>query len=209
MADYIQRAIASTRAYTLQSGATTPGGSPVRGVRSEVTAAGVTITLNTADVGTFTWTADELLSDGFVNAVAAKSSGDIKLTSSKDLKLASASPEASELGVDFHGITSGGKVTLTANSISQDYDAPVNAQTLVLQTSGAVHLGDSSDNHVATLEADGVASLHYRDSGTLFVESATLASNGGDVRILIEKDWQCLAPRDEDESDAFPHPRAK
>ena len=31
-------------------------------------------------------------------------------------------------------------------------------------------------------------------------------TNGG-VRILVEKDWQCLAPRDEDESDAFPHPR--
>jgi hypothetical protein len=29
------------------------------------------------------------------------------------------------------------------------------------------------------------------------------------VRILVEKDWQCLAPRDEDESDAFPHPAAK
>lgn len=33
--------------------------------------------------------------------------------------------------------------------------------------------------------------------------------SAGEVRILIEKDWQCLAPRDEDESDAFPHPRAK
>jgi hypothetical protein len=33
--------------------------------------------------------------------------------------------------------------------------------------------------------------------------------SAGDVRVLIEKDWQCLAPRDEDESDAFPHPRAK
>ena len=30
----------------------------------------------------------------------------------------------------------------------------------------------------------------------------------GELRVLIEKDWQCLAPRDEDESDAFPHPRA-
>ena len=28
------------------------------------------------------------------------------------------------------------------------------------------------------------------------------------VRVLVEKDWQCLAPRDEDESDAFPHPGA-
>jgi hypothetical protein len=31
----------------------------------------------------------------------------------------------------------------------------------------------------------------------------------GEMRILVEKDWQCLAPRDEDESDAFPHPNAK
>ncbi len=31
----------------------------------------------------------------------------------------------------------------------------------------------------------------------------------GELRILIEKDWQCLAPRDEDESEGFPHPRAK
>lgn len=69
--DYIQRAISSTRAYTLQSGNTTPSGATVRGVRSEVTSTGVTITLNRADIGTFTWTADELLSDGFVDAVSA------------------------------------------------------------------------------------------------------------------------------------------
>ena len=29
----------------------------------------------------------------------------------------------------------------------------------------------------------------------------------GEVKVLVEKDWQCLAPRDEDESDAFPHPK--
>jgi len=33
--------------------------------------------------------------------------------------------------------------------------------------------------------------------------------NTGAIRVLVEKDWQCLAPRDEDESDAFPHPQAK
>jgi hypothetical protein len=30
----------------------------------------------------------------------------------------------------------------------------------------------------------------------------------GDVKVLVEKDWKCLAPRDEDEGDAYPHPRA-
>ena len=30
---------------------------------------------------------------------------------------------------------------------------------------------------------------------------------GGELRVIIEKDWNCLAPRsDEDESDNFPHP---
>jgi hypothetical protein len=33
--------------------------------------------------------------------------------------------------------------------------------------------------------------------------------SGDDLRIIIEKDWNCLAPRaDEDESDNFPHPKA-
>ncbi len=31
----------------------------------------------------------------------------------------------------------------------------------------------------------------------------------GDVKVLVEKDWQCLAPRDEDSEDAYPHPRKK
>jgi len=31
----------------------------------------------------------------------------------------------------------------------------------------------------------------------------------GSVRVLVEKDWQCLAPRDEDDADAFPHPAAR
>ncbi len=31
--------------------------------------------------------------------------------------------------------------------------------------------------------------------------------SGGELRVVIEKDWNCLAPRsDEDESDHFPHP---
>lgn len=30
----------------------------------------------------------------------------------------------------------------------------------------------------------------------------------GAVRVLVEKDWQCLAPRDEDDGDAYPHPDA-
>ncbi len=34
----------------------------------------------------------------------------------------------------------------------------------------------------------------------------TVAVPGGQLRITLEKDFACLAPREEDESDNFPHP---
>jgi hypothetical protein len=37
--------------------------------------------------------------------------------------------------------------------------------------------------------------------------SATETTASGELRIVLEKDWACLAPREgEDESDNFPHP---
>jgi hypothetical protein len=39
--------------------------------------------------------------------------------------------------------------------------------------------------------------------------SASQAIAAGELRIFLEKDWACLAPREgEDESDNFPHPEA-
>ena len=39
--------------------------------------------------------------------------------------------------------------------------------------------------------------------------SATAPIGAGELRIVLEKDWACLAPREgEDESDNFPHPRS-
>ena len=39
--------------------------------------------------------------------------------------------------------------------------------------------------------------------------SANQALSAGALRIVLEKDWACLAPREgEDESDNFPHPRS-
>lgn len=42
-----------------------------------------------------------------------------------------------------------------------------------------------------------------------FCDSERVGFDGtaGELRVLVEKDWQCLAPRDEDESNAYPHPR--
>ncbi len=70
--DYVQRAISAGRSYTLRSGTTTLGGAAVRGFAIDPPApgGGVTITINSADIGQFTWTADELVSDAFVRAVS-------------------------------------------------------------------------------------------------------------------------------------------
>lgn len=38
--------------------------------------------------------------------------------------------------------------------------------------------------------------------------SASQPLGAGELRLVLEKDWACLAPREgEDESDNFPHPR--
>lgn len=46
--------------------------------------------------------------------------------------------------------------------------------------------------------------------GTDLVTLSTVAATGtGELRIVLEKDWACLAPREgEDESDNFPHPES-
>jgi Family of unknown function (DUF7009) len=39
--------------------------------------------------------------------------------------------------------------------------------------------------------------------------SATQSIAAGELRLVLEKDWACLAPREgEDEADNFPHPQA-
>ena len=52
--------------------------------------------------------------------------------------------------------------------------------------------------------------LSGRWCGTdLVTLSASLPVAGGELRIVLEKDWACLAPREgEDESDNFTHPLA-
>jgi uncharacterized protein DUF7009 len=54
------------------------------------------------------------------------------------------------------------------------------------------------------------AALSERWCGTdLVTLSATQANATGELRIVLEKDWACLTPREgEDESDNFPHPQS-
>ena len=51
--------------------------------------------------------------------------------------------------------------------------------------------------------------LAWAGSAQVSIESEQLLDDGDTLRILVEKDFACLAPREgEDESDMFPHPDA-
>jgi hypothetical protein len=73
---------------------------------------------------------------------------------------------------------------------------------------------DSQKTQIAATYLDNVIDIRIpRDTALTWAhtDQVTLshaqAVAGGELRIVIEKDWNCLAPRpDEDESDHFPHP---
>ena len=60
-----------------------------------------------------------------------------------------------------------------------------------------------------TLRLPETAVLAWANSDQVGLEGEQLLDGGGVLTLLVEKDFQCLAPRpDEDESDLFPNPRA-
>ena len=63
-------------------------------------------------------------------------------------------------------------------------------------------------NNVLTVRVPKMDIEQWAASQQVSIRSDQLLDDGEQLRILIEKDFQCLAPRDEDESDMFPHPNA-
>lgn len=50
--------------------------------------------------------------------------------------------------------------------------------------------------------------IEWADSDEVSIEAMQPLDDGGSLKILIEKDFACLAPREgEDESDLYPHPQ--
>ena len=49
--------------------------------------------------------------------------------------------------------------------------------------------------------------LSWVSSDQVSIRSTQVVDDGAELKILVEKDFQCLSPReDEDESDMYPHP---
>ncbi len=81
--------------------------------------------------------------------------------------------------------------------------SPTSRLAYVLERGGTELAASFEGGRIAVRVPDALA-RELCDTDRVGVEGAA-----GDVHVLIEKDWQCLAPRDEDESDHFPHPNAK
>ena len=64
-------------------------------------------------------------------------------------------------------------------------------------------------NNVLTVRVPGMDIQNWADSDRVSIDSEQILDDGERLRILVEKDFHCLAPREgEDESDMFPHPDA-
>ena len=64
-------------------------------------------------------------------------------------------------------------------------------------------------NNVLTVRVPVMDIRNWADSDRVSIDSKQILDDGERLRILVEKDFQCLAPREgEDESDMFPLPDA-
>ena len=69
-------------------------------------------------------------------------------------------------------------------------------------------ISSSYDSNIIEILVPEALARRWCDTD-LVTLSATEAIGTGGLRIVLEKDWACLAPREgEDESDNFPHPEA-
>ena len=82
---------------------------------------------------------------------------------------------------------------------------PGGTLTYALETGPAyaAHL----DGSTLTVQVPEAAAAEWAATDQISLSSTLVLEDGTEVKLLIEKDFQCLAPdRDEDESDLFPNP---
>ncbi len=65
-------------------------------------------------------------------------------------------------------------------------------------------------NNVLTVRVPQLDVRQWAESEQVSIQSDQMLDDGEHLKILVEKDFHCLAPREgEDESDMFPHPDAE
>ena len=86
-----------------------------------------------------------------------------------------------------------------SNSISLEYE--------IKAATGLEYLEATYSENKITLKVNESLIRDWAHSDQVTISSSLDLSSNENLTILIEKDFKCLSPRDEDESDMFPHPK--
>jgi len=91
--------------------------------------------------------------------------------------------------------------TKFSNSISLEYE--------IKAVTGLEYVEPIYSENKITLKVNESLIRDWAHSDQVTISSTFDFSSDENLTILIEKDFKCLSPRDEDESDMFPHPKQK
>jgi len=86
-----------------------------------------------------------------------------------------------------------------SNSISLEYE--------IKAATGLEYVEATYSEDKITLKVNESLIRDWAHSDQVTISSSLDLSSNENLTILIEKDFKCLSPRDEDESDMFPHPK--
>ena len=86
-----------------------------------------------------------------------------------------------------------------SNSISLEYE--------IKAATGLEYVEATYSENKITLKVNESLIRDWAHSDQVTISSSLDLSSSENLTILIEKDFKCLSPRDEDESDMFPHPK--
>ena len=86
-----------------------------------------------------------------------------------------------------------------SNSISLEYE--------IKAATGLEYVEATYSENKITLKVNESLIRDWAHSDQVTISSSLDLSSNENLTILIEKDFKCLYPRDEDESDMFPHPK--
>jgi len=86
-----------------------------------------------------------------------------------------------------------------SNSISLEYE--------IKAATGLEYVEATYSENKITLKVNESLIRDWARSDQVTISSSLDLSSNENLTILIEKDFKCLSPRDEDESDMFPHPK--
>ena len=89
------------------------------------------------------------------------------------------------------------------------FDGPHDFQYVLESSPATVKAEAHISNNVLTVRVPQEEAVEWSMSDDVSIAANQILDDGGELKILVEKDFACLAPREgEDESDMYPHPMA-